>query len=210
MIPLDEEMRERLLKIEATRGFAPEPEAEHLPEKPQAYAAMACGAPVRYRNCLRETWQGTWPLPEWDGFPWCLVLLGGPGRGKTHAATALFNELARKSGLKAWWLSFPDALETWKAEFSVDPQGGITVRDKLRGDRLLMLDDVGASRDPNGSAAELLRSTLLFRYDRELPTIITTNAESLGPFALIDERLASRLNDGIVKTLSGEDWRGRK
>lgn len=205
-----ESITDRLRKIGETRGFAPEPEVIAAPQsEPTAATALACGAPHRYRACLRSTWEGSWPLPEWSGDPWSLVLLGKPGRGKTHAATALFNELAQARGRRAWWLSYPSAISRMKDEFNGQAPGTVSVREKLESDRLLLLDDVGAMRDPTGFANGELLALVLYRYDRELPTIITTNAESLRAFAEIDERIASRLSAGLVVTITGDDYRRR-
>jgi hypothetical protein len=202
-----ESVADRVRKIGETRGFAPEPEEIAAAGEPQAFSAVACGAPSRYRFCLRSNWKGAWHLPDWSGDPWSLTILGRPGRGKTHSATALFDELASARGRRAWWLSWPEAVTQMKAEFTAHEPGTVSVRAKLEDDRLLLLDDVGAIYDPKGFANGELMAVVLYRYNRELPTIITSNAESMADFAKIDERIASRLSAGIVVTCPGDDYR---
>lgn len=205
MDDINDEIRATIERLRALGRVVEDPKPIPPPATNQADAAILCGAPDAYRFSTRASWNGPWPLPEWDGDPWCLVVLGEPGRGKTHAATALFDQIARRRGLKAWWISWPRAMRALKAEMKFQPEGW-TMEAKLFCDRLILLDDVGATRDTDYEV-ETLRSVIIERFDRRLPTIITTNAPNLEAFAAIDERISSRLSAGKGVTLRGRDLR---
>lgn len=119
-----------------------------------------------------------------------LVLTGPSGSGKSHIAAAIANQvLEHDDGVL--WMFVPDFLDHLRTTFS--PTSTIsydqlfaTVRDTS----LLVLDDLGAQ---SGSpwAEEKLYQILAHRYDRALPTVITTS-KLLDTF---DGRVRSRLQD---------------
>lgn len=121
-------------------------------------------------------------------------MLGRSETGKTHLARRVW----------AWLLSRPewrDARAMWSCEYSaswvywprqVDAmrEGNFgLVRDMARWP-FLVLDDIGAERDPNGFSCEKLNTLLGQRVGKW--TVITGNL-GFADVARMDERLASRM-----------------
>lgn len=119
-----------------------------------------------------------------------LLLKGGFGAGKTHLAAAIAN-YRLQTGQPALFIVVPDLLDYLRATYS--PNSAVTYDERfesLRGAPLLLLDDYGA-HSATPWAQEKLFQLLNFRYNAQLPTVITTNQE----LEEIDLRLRSRLAD---------------
>lgn len=178
----------------------------------------AIGVPKRYRECTFETWTGKIPLvvKAWDEKS-NLVLWGPTGTGKTHLATARFTASARAlispvehepARKYVCWQSTRGLLEDLKQGFGTD-------YDPLPyycGVPILLLDDIGAealSGDKSDWRRDRISYVIAERYDRMLPSIVTTN---LGPTEMLefDARLSSRLFGGQVAKLDGDDWRWKR
>jgi DNA replication protein DnaC len=147
---------------------------------------------------------GTWE-------PWCLLLSGDYGTGKTHLAYAAAN-YRREHGLPYRMLTAPALMSQLKnsidekrlsiehkAPVAYGPEDWVRVYSETPA--LLIIDDFGAQQDTDWATAQLF-SILNARYDAELPTLITTN---LGAGNL-DPRIASRCRAGIV-VCKGPDQR---
>jgi len=168
------------------------------------YRLYRCNVPKRYAMVPRSM-----DLPDgladWQGSPWAVTLMGNAGCGKSFMAIHLLGKISRADGPRSY---FYDATVVWqeiKDEFGTDRSG--TTMDRMRNADVLLLDDVGADRVTDFQA-EQLSIVLTDRYNNVRPTILTTNAPNLGAF--LSPRLVSRLSDGIVIRLSGNDRRGRK
>jgi len=119
-----------------------------------------------------------------------LLFIGGFGSGKTHLAAAI--------GL--YWLdhrfqpSFvvvPDLLDHLRAAFSPNSNSSLDRRfESVRTTRLLILDDLG-TQSTTPWAREKLYQLFNYRYNAELPTVITTSAS----LEEMDPRLRSRMLD---------------
>lgn len=119
-----------------------------------------------------------------------LLFKGGFGAGKTHLAAAIAN-YRLKMGEPALFIVVPDLLDYLRATYA--PNSAVTYDERfesLRGAPLLLLDDLG-SHSATPWAQEKLFQLLNFRYNAQLPTVITTNQE----LEEIDMRLRSRLAD---------------
>ena len=125
-----------------------------------------------------------------------LVMLGTYGSGKTHLAAAIANY---RSGLgdPPLFVMVPDLLDHLRATFS--PQSTTTFDrrfDEIRTAPLLVLDDLG-TQSMTPWVREKLYQLFNYRYNAELPTVITTS-DSLDE---MDARIRSRLLDGKLCTI---------
>lgn len=119
-----------------------------------------------------------------------LVLLGLPGRGKTHLAAAIANDRQAR-GHEAFFVTAPDLLDHLRASFAPDSRVPYDrVFEAVRSAPLLVLDDLGA-QSSTPWALEKLFQLLNHRYVEKLPTVVTTNL----PLADHDARIRSRMSD---------------
>jgi DNA replication protein DnaC len=124
-----------------------------------------------------------------------LVLIGPPGRGKTHLAAAI-NNACRASGREVELVVVPDLLDYLRATFG--PDSRVTYDEAfetVRNMPILILDDLGA-HSSTPWAQEKLYQLINHRYNARLPTVITTNIM----LDDLDERLSSRMLDQRVST----------
>jgi len=122
-----------------------------------------------------------------------LVFEGTYGCGKTHLAAAIANYRARL-GDPPLFVMVPDLLDHLRAAFSPNAVTSYDRRfDEVRTAALLVLDDLG-SQSATPWAKEKLHQLLNYRYNAELPTIITVAKESLEQHQ-IDERIITRMLD---------------
>jgi DNA replication protein DnaC len=135
-----------------------------------------------------------------------LILVGGYGCGKTHLAAAIANERIAHNH-PALFVNVPDLLDHLRATYS--PTSDVTYDQRfemVRSAPLLILDDLG-TENATPWASEKLYQILNYRYNAQLPTVITTN-HTLDE---IDVRLRSRMNDHDlcqIYTILAPDYRG--
>nr|MBA3944901.1 ATP-binding protein [Herpetosiphonaceae bacterium] len=119
-----------------------------------------------------------------------LVLLGKHGTGKTHLAAAVANERLER-GLPTLFMVTPDLLDALRASFGGEGNGSYDkVFYEVRATPFLILDDFGAE-SATAWAKEKLYQVLNYRYNAQLPTLITTNQ----PLDALDPALQSRMSD---------------
>jgi len=122
-----------------------------------------------------------------------LVFDGTYGCGKTHLAAAIANYRAGL-GDPPLFVMVPDLLDHLRAAFS--PNSGTSYDrrfDEVRTASLLILDDLG-SQSATPWAREKLHQLLNYRYNAELPTVITVAKENMDQ-GQIDERIVTRMMD---------------
>lgn len=157
-------------------------------------------------GAARNIAAGTWK-------PWCLVLSGNYGTGKTHLAYAAAN-YRREHNLGYRMITAPalmaklrDSIDEKRLSIEHNAPVAFGPEDwvKTYGSTpvLLILDDLGAQQDTEWAMTQLF-AILNARYEAELPTLITTN---MSP-ANLDPRIASRCRAGIV-VCNGPDQRVR-
>ena len=125
-----------------------------------------------------------------------LVFMGSYGSGKTHLAAAIANYRARL-GDPPLFIMVPDLLDHLRATFSPNSSVAFDRRfDEIRTAPLLVLDDLG-TQSMTPWVKEKLYQLFNYRYNAELPTIITTS-DSMDE---MDARIRSRLLDGKLCTV---------
>lgn len=122
-----------------------------------------------------------------------LLIHGPSGAGKTHVAAAIANRCLER-GQPALFVVVPDLLDHLRAAYS--PSSDLNygqLIEQVRNAPVLILDDLG-TQNATPWAQEKLFQVLNYRYNAQLPTIVTTN---LG-LERIDERLRMRLTDPAI------------
>ena len=119
-----------------------------------------------------------------------LVFIGPSGCGKTHMAVAIANERINK-GFPVFFITAADLLDHLRSAFN--PESEITydkLFEQVKNAPLLILDDLGAHSDKPWSN-EKLDQLLNYRFNNELPTVITTTP----PIEELGDRLVNRISD---------------
>jgi DNA replication protein DnaC len=138
-----------------------------------------------------------------------LLFSGRHGCGKTHLAAAIANQHLATRQVTVLFSIVPDLLDHLRKAFA--PSSETTydeLFDKVREAALLVLDDLGAEYGTPW-ATEKLFQIINYRYNYQMPTVITTNNDLL---AGIDERIRSRLSDiSLVRVclIEAQDYRSR-
>lgn len=137
-----------------------------------------------------------------------LVFTGSHASGKSHLAAAIANA-AQDAGALPLYVMVPDLLDHLRATFS--PQSPISydrLFEEVRRSELLILDDLG-TQSATPWAREKLYQLFNYRYNAQLPTVITT-ADTLDQ---VDPRIRSRMLDTRLCTiyaLTAPPYTGRK
>lgn len=122
-----------------------------------------------------------------------LVLLGDYSTGKTHLAAAIGNYRS-SVGSPPLLVSVPDLLDYLRASFHPESRESYDRRfEEIRTCSLLILDDLGA-QSSTPWAKEKLYQLFNYRYDAELPTVITSSLK----LDDIDARLRMKLIDNRI------------
>jgi DNA replication protein DnaC len=127
-----------------------------------------------------------------------IVFSGTYGTGKTHLAAAIGNYRAAL-GDAPMFVVVPDLLDHLRAAFS--PSSSVSydhMFEEVLTCRLLILDDFG-TQSATPWAREKLYQIFNYRYNAELPTVITTSL----PLEEIDPRIRSRMLDNRLCTILG-------
>jgi DNA replication protein DnaC len=137
-----------------------------------------------------------------------LVFMGKYASGKTHLAASIANYRAGK-GVPPLFVMVPDLLDHLRATFSPDSTVSYDRRfDQVKTTPLLVLDDLG-TQSMTPWVKEKLYQLFNYRYNAELPTVITTSDK----LSEIDPRIRSRMLDQRIcriHALTVPPYRGGK
>jgi DNA replication protein DnaC len=139
-----------------------------------------------------------------------LTFGGETGRGKTHLALGIaWHWLENDMGMVKYYQAETLLDDLRRGYNANDPERLYTFDQLMRWLKtvdLLVLDDLGVEKPTEWTAAKL-DSIIDHRYLNECKTVFTTN---LGTSALAsrgEQRLASRLQEGVVEVLKCDDYR---
>ena len=137
-----------------------------------------------------------------------LIFSGPYGSGKTHLAAAIANYRASQ-GYPVMFVVVPDLLDHLRATFSPDSSISYDRRfEQIRRASLLVLDDLG-TQGVVAWVREKLYQLFNYRYNAELPTVITTS----DTWDEIDPRLRARMLDQrlcVSKPITVPAFRGAR
>ncbi len=159
------------------------------------------------RKNLEEAYRRARQFAKSPASRW-LVLMGPPGRGKTHLAASIANH-HRRMGKDSLFIVVPDLLDYLRSTYA--PGSEITYDElfnRVRTVSLLVLDDYGEEA-AKPWAREKLYQIINYRYNAQLSTVVTTALE----LEKMDERISSRLADPSLTTfyaIKAPDFRGGK
>ncbi|MBU0511752.1 MAG: ATP-binding protein [Chloroflexi bacterium] len=135
-----------------------------------------------------------------------LVLTGTFGCGKTHLAAAIANYRADQ-GYMPMFVVVPDLLDHLRATFGPRSTVSLDRRfEEVRKASLLILDDLG-TQNMTPWVREKLYQLFNYRYNAELPTVITTPDLKQD----MDPRLLSRMQDrrlSLICAITAPSYRG--
>ena len=119
-----------------------------------------------------------------------LLFTGTYGCGKTHLAAAIANHRI-ENDQSAVFVVVPDLLDHLRSTFGPSSEASYDdVFDEVRNTAVLVLDDLGV-QVASPWTQEKMFQILNDRYNRQLPTVLTTNQR----LEDLDQRLRSRLQD---------------
>ncbi len=117
-----------------------------------------------------------------------LFLMGEPGSGKTHLAAAIAHE-SKQQGQQVLFVTASELLDHLRVTFYPGSNVSYDKRlTELRQTSLLVLDSLIIDKSLSSWARDKLFDILIYRFDYDLPTVITTSQ----PLNEMDTRLKSR------------------
>ncbi len=170
------------------------------------------GVPEKYLNCTFENFKIS--IPKAVGLKKAKTLLydyielelfksgekqsflikGTVGSGKTHLCSAVARRLVQKGFYDIYFVDFKELLDEIKSTFSYSSETSeAEILYPILNTGLLIIDDLGSERNTEWTE-DVFARILNYRYNRNLPVIITTNYfDRQVTGALTDETLEERI-----------------
>lgn len=201
----DEDRRERLLMAREAIERGAEYNRKAIPAH---YAAAVADVPA-IRDWVRELVEGAVEDTARAAVALTtgpsLLILGPTGTGKTFQAYGAVRALSL-SGLMCSW-QFSTAADIYAR---LRPRPRVDSEEEFRSianARLLVIDDLGAAKATEWTE-EVDYRLINHRYERELPTLITSNVKPADLKPILGDRVTSRLVEMTTRVvLKGDDRR---
>lgn len=136
-----------------------------------------------------------------------LLLEGSYGCGKTHLAAAIGNHRLQQGDV-VLFITVPDLLDYMRSSFATNSEMSYDETfERIRNAPFLILDDLG-TENSSAWAQEKMFQLFNHRYNKRLPTVITTNLD----LDSLDPRIHSRLLDeGLSRRckITAPDYRSK-
>lgn len=185
-------------------------EKKNIKELKVTISLKEIGVPEKYCNCcLSNCYQSNHKIDhfkEWVRGPKGFMVFSGlAGSGKTYAAYSILNEYLKSHGNDARFFNVADLYFEYRSE--VTERGvAMNLLDKFTNCRFLLMDDLG-QRTPTDAYLEFIYVIVNKRYEKNLPTIITTNLNGELMEKKLGEAITSRVLSGQTHYFDGKDRR---
>ena len=191
--------------------------------------AKISGVGKRHRTCTVGNYVGdASKIIEWGQFDQTenlLIQSVKSGNGKTHLAVSALKVFVEnvfrkhgytklKEGLyvdgvrlgKCYFITFSELMLKFRGAFNGGSETENDLQKELLGVHILVIDDIGAEK-VSEYALSVLYIILNARYEKMIPTIITTNLTSEEILSTYGARMLSRIASGHIVQVNGRDER---
>ncbi len=190
---------------------------KHKEEHPEYYLRQF-GVPRKFLSRSLENFEGN-NKKEKELVAFCqkyngrdsVVLIGKCGCGKTHLAVGILRMLIQKDEISSWaiFITAPEILLHLKKCFDTPNMSESDVVDHYSKTGFLILDDLGAEKATEWAITSLY--LIIDRRNREnRPTIYTTNLSLVEIEKQLGARIASRLADCKIASITMPDYRMKR